>query len=473
MPSTRPPVYVDLDGTLSPSDLLLEACLQLVRLRFLNVFLLIAWALKGAWYFKSKLATCIQPDTELFPIRAGLLDELVALKAEGHRLVLATASVESWVLPIAARLGLFDAVIASRTSNLKGVRKLRAIESDAGGQPFVYYGDSAADIPVWKAAQRPVAVAPSWRTRLKAKAAGVQLEVFQAKGDTAFKVISRAMRVQQWAKNALLFLPLVAAHQLNAHLWLQMLMGFVAFGLVASATYIWNDLMDLVPDRHHPRKRLRPMASGALAPASALLLMFFLALAGFALSWLAAGGAFTSVLFAYTALTLLYTFRLKRVPFVDVLTLALLYTVRVIAGGLATGIEVSSWLLAISLFVFLSLALVKRCAELEFLQFEGVEPSGRGYRMSDLGYLVSMGISSGFVAVLVLALYVDSQNGSMLYHQPKFLWGICPIFLYWLMRIWILTSRREMIDDPVHFAIHDRVSWLVLVCMVVLAALAV
>ncbi|MFP5482731.1 MAG: hypothetical protein ACLGGW_05575, partial [Gammaproteobacteria bacterium] len=157
--------------------------------------------------------------------------------------------------------------------------------------------------------------------------------------------------------------------------------------------------------------------------------------------------------------TLLYTFVFKRTAFVDVLLLAMLYTVRVIAGGVGTGIELSSWLLAISLFVFLSLALVKRCAELEFLQLEGSQPQGRGYRMSDLSYLVSMGISSGFVAVLVLALYVDSQNGSMLYATPEFLWGICPLFLYWLMRIWIMTSRKEMIDDPVHFAIHDRISW--------------
>lgn len=473
MPSTRPPVYVDLDGTLSPSDLLLEACLQLVRLRFLSVFLLIAWALKGAWYFKSRLANAIQPDTELLPLRPELLDELVSLKDKGHRIVLATASVESWVSPLAARIGLFDSVIASSSSNLKGERKLSAILADSAGQPFVYFGDSAADIPVWKAAQRAIAVSPTWRTRLKARAAGLHLEIFPVSKRPRYKLVLKAMRIQQWAKNALLFLPLIAAHQFNGSLWCQMLTGFVAFGLVASATYIWNDLMDLGPDRHHPRKRLRPMASGEMSPASALGLMALLGALGFALAFLAAGVAFTVVLAAYTVLTLLYTFRLKRVPFVDVLALAMLYTVRVIAGGLATGIAVSSWLLAISLFVFLSLALVKRCAELEFLQFEGVEPSGRGYRMSDLSYLVSMGISSGFVAVLVLALYVDSQNGSMLYREPKFLWGICPIFLYWLMRIWILTSRREMIDDPVHFAIHDRVSWMVLFCMVFLAALAI
>lgn len=455
---TQPIVYVDLDGTLTPSDVLMESCLLLLKQNVFFAFLMVCWAFKGGLYFKHQVASRVDPVLDRLPINPLVLERLNQLKSAGHELVLASASVHRDVVKVAQRVGIFDRVIATEDENLKGKRKLAAIERDAKGKPFVYFGDALVDLPIWKKASVAFAVNASRAVRAKASAAGVEL----CRVDTPKPgrgVWLKAMRLQQWAKNALLFLPLIAAHQRDPQLWLSMLYGFVAFGLVASATYIWNDLMDLDADRQHPRKRNRPMASGAISIPRAFVFMKALGIAGFALAFCMVGWQFAGVLAVYTIVTLLYTFVFKRTAFVDVLLLAMLYTIRVIAGGVATGIDLSSWLLAISLFVFLSLALVKRCAELEFLQLEGAQPQGRGYRMSDLSYLVSMGISSGFVAVLVLALYVDSQNGSRLYSNPQFLWGICPMFLYWLMRIWIMTSRKEMIDDPVHFAIHDRVSW--------------
>jgi 4-hydroxybenzoate polyprenyltransferase len=202
-----------------------------------------------------------------------------------------------------------------------------------------------------------------------------------------------------------------------------------------------------------------------------------LASLGGVLAYVALGLGFTLVLLAYAGLTLLYTWLLKRIAFIDVLALAMLYTLRVVAGAVGAELSLSSWLVAVSLFVFLSLALVKRCTELEFWVRSDEEEThtampGRGYQMSDLSYLVSMGISSGFVAVLVLALYVDSPNVALLYRTPEYLWGICPLFLYWLMRIWILVSRQEMKDDPVHFALGDRVSWFILLAFAVLFGLA-
>lgn len=468
---TKPIVYVDLDGTLSPSDVLLECCLQLMRKNILFGFLLIWWAVKGPWVFKSEVTKRVDPVLDHLPINPVVLERLNQLKSAGHELVLASASVDRDVQKVAKRLGIFDRVIASRSVNLKGLYKLQAIEADSEGRPFIYFGDSAADIAVWKKAALSFGVNVSAATRRRALRAGVELNCI-GPGSPGLRVWLKAMRLQQWAKNCLLFLPLIAAHETSTTLWLNMLWGFLAFGLVASATYIWNDLMDLNADRQHPRKRHRPMASGAMSISKALIFMKALGVLGFAVAYVAVGWQFTLVLIIYTVVTLLYTFVFKRTAFVDVLLLAMLYTVRVIAGGIGTGIELSSWLLAISLFVFLSLALVKRCAELEFLQLEGSQPQGRGYRMSDLSYLVSMGISSGFVAVLVLALYVDSQNGSMLYSQPEYLWGICPLFLYWLMRIWIMTSRKEMIDDPVHFAIHDRISWGFVLSVAVMVLLA-
>jgi 4-hydroxybenzoate polyprenyltransferase len=468
---SKPIVYVDLDGTLSPSDILLECCLLLLKKNIFYLFPMLWWAFRGAWVFKTEISRRIDPVLDHLPINSLVLERLNQLKSAGHVLVLASASVHRDVQKVADRLGLFDRVIASRDSNLKGLRKLQAIQADSLGQPFLYFGDSAVDIPVWKHAAVAFGVNTSVSTRAKATAGGVSLNRIDSRR-ADFRVWLKAMRIQQWAKNGLLFLPLIAAHKLDPALWVSMLWGFVAFGLVASATYIWNDLMDLNADRQHPRKRHRPMASGVLSIVKAFLFMKALGLLGFAVAFWVVGWQFTLVLLIYTVVTLLYTFVFKRTAFVDVLLLALLYTVRVIAGGVGTGIALSSWLLAISLFVFLSLALVKRCAELEFLQLEGAQPQGRGYRMSDLSYLVSMGISSGFVAVLVLALYVDSQNGNMLYNTPEYLWGVCPLFLYWLMRIWILTSRKEMIDDPVHFAIHDRISWGFVIAVAVLVFLA-
>lgn len=458
----KPIVYVDLDGTLSPTDLLLEAALRLIRKNVLYAYAMLAWVFKGAWYTKQQVFQRVNLDTNHLPIRIELLEHLKQLKSEGHEIVLASASRMQEVAGLAARLGIFDRVIASTDINLKGERKLQAMREDAAGRPFWYFGDARVDIPIWKAAERAYAVNPSHSVVVAAKVSGVDLLRFDVHKPSRAKAILKAMRPQQWAKNTLLFVPLLAAHESSSAAWLHVFGVFWAFGLVASSTYIWNDLMDLPADRQHPRKRFRPMASGDLGIMQAFVAMKALGLAGFVLAWLTAGWAVVGVLALYTLITLVYTFVLKRVAFVDVLVLGLLYTLRVIAGGVAAGLVVSNWLLALSLFMFLSLALVKRCAELEFLQAEGEEePQGRGYRMSDLGYLVSMGISSGFMAVTVIALYVDSQAGSMLYSNPLYLWGICPVVLYWIMRIWILTSRREMIDDPVHFAIYDKISWCV------------
>lgn len=462
MSKPLPILYVDLDGTLTPSDLLLETALRLIRSNFFYGWLMVVWVFKGAWYFKQQVFSRMELDFQQLPINDIVVARVRQFKEQGYEVVLASASPMRDVQKIADRLKLFDRVIASEHFNLKGKKKLQAIEADSAGRGFIYIGDAKADLPIWRQAEQAIAVNPGRVLRLKARALRIDLQTICTPGSTS-KAALKAMRPQQWAKNALLFLPLMVAHESDPFMWLTVFSVFWAFSLVASSTYIWNDLMDLPSDRQHPRKRHRPMASGALSIAHAFVLMKVLGACGLLLAWLVGGWPVLLVVVIYTLATLLYTFVLKRIAFVDVLTLGLLYTLRVIAGGVAAGLLVSNWLLATSLFVFLSLALVKRCAELEFLQLEGgQDPQGRGYRMSDLGYLVSMGVSSGFMAVTVIALYVDSQAGSMLYSNPLFLWGICPVFLYWIMRIWILTSRKEMIDDPVHFAIHDRVSWCVL-----------
>lgn len=469
----KPPnVYVDLDGTLTPSDLLFESCLQLVRRNPCYVFAIVWWALHGALCLKQQIARRVAMDWRHLPLNHGVLTRLRELKTLGHELVLASASWHEDVSKVAALVGLFDRVLATRTDNLKGELKLQAIQADASGEAFVYFGNAMVDIPIWKAASVAVAVNASSNVQAQAKQQGIALTCMQ-EGEVGLRAWLKSMRLHQWAKNVLLFLPLIAAHSTDRLQWGLMLLGFFAFGLLASATYMWNDLMDLEADRQHPRKCKRPLASGRLSIQSACLGIVLLGGTGFALAFGFLGLGFGGLLVMYTVLTLFYTFVFKRMVLVDVLVLALLYTLRVVAGSVETGIVLSGWLLTVSLFVFLSLALMKRCAELELLSVDGGCICRRGYRASDLGYLVPMGISSGFVAVLVMTLYMDSQQVLSLYRTPEFLWPICPLFLYWLMRLWILTSRKEMIDDPVHFTIRDPISWAVIAMYAVCVLLAI
>ena len=466
-----PPLYVDLDGTLTYTDLLLESVLLLLRRNPLYLFLLPLWLLRGRGWLKTQLARRVEPDVALLPYNAQLLDWLRQQRAAGRRLVLASASHRSLVEMVAAHLGLFDAALGSDADrNLKAGGKLRAIEADAGGG-FAYVGNSAADLAVWRQADEIVVVNASAAVlrqaqRLRAPSLVIPRRPFRP------QLVMRALRLHQWAKNVLLFVPLLAAHELDPQRWLVTLAAFVAFGMCASATYVINDLFDLTADRAHPRKHARPFASAALGiPFGAGLAAVLLPLALLLSAWIAP--AFFGMMLLYVAATLAYSMRLKQVAIVDVLVLALLYTHRVVAGGIVSAIVVSNWLLAVSLFVFLSLALVKRCVELEAMNGAGVTAlAGRGYRSTDLPYLISMGIASGFVAVLLLALYVDSQIGSVMYPHVELLWLILPVALFWIMRLWLKIARMEIHDDPLMFAIRDRASWIAAAAIVCIAAAA-
>lgn len=273
-------------------------------------------------------------------------------------------------------------------------------------------------------------------------------------------LVAKAVRVHQWAKNALIFAPLVFAHRLGeTALVLQALLAFAAFTLVASSVYLVNDLLDLESDRRHPDNRRRPFASGelpltygyALTP---LLLGGGLALAAFQ-SW-----AFFAVVAGYYGITLAYSLKLKRVVLADVMILAFLYAWRVFAGAVATGIDLTHWFLACFGFLFFSLALVKRCSELILTAKHGLaENARRGYLVSDLGQLVNIGTASGYIAVLVLALYISSDVGTKSYKHPELLWLVCPLLLYWVSRMWLMAHRGDMTSDPLVFSLKDKVSW--------------
>lgn len=457
----RSTLYVDVDGTLIYTDLLFESVVVLIKRNPLYALMCVFWLLSGRGRLKAEIATRVNLDVSHLLYNEQFLAYLKQERADGRRLVLASASDRRLVLQVADHLGIFDAVMGSDESiNLKSTVKLRTIQNDAAGRGFAYAGNSSADLPIWAAAEEVIVINASPGLIRQASALQVPALVIPARPVT-LRLVSKAMRIYQWAKNALLFVPLIAAHDLTPAKWRATLLAFVAFGLCASATYVINDLLDLASDRAHPRKRARPFAAATLSiPFGVMLIVILLPLS----MWLAlmVSPQFLALLGLYTVTTLAYSMRLKRVAIVDTLVLALLYTLRILAGGVAAGVMVSNWLLAVSLFMFLGLALVKRCTELEFMHDAGRDAlTGRGYRSTDLPYLISMGISSGFVAVMVLALYIDSQAGGFMYPHAEILWLMLPVMLYWIMRLWIKTSRMEIHDDPLMFAIRDPASWAV------------
>jgi 4-hydroxybenzoate polyprenyltransferase/phosphoserine phosphatase len=456
------PLVVDLDGTLLRTDLLHESTLKLLRGGPHLVLALPFWLASGKAQLKHRIAERVSIDVASLPYDAAVLDWIREQRKAGRKVVLCTASDAKFAEEVAAHLDVFDDVLASDgTSNLSSHRKAAALVSKYGERGFDYAGNSQADLPVWARARRAVVVAaPAGVAHAARHQTEVEREFHRDSGGMLHWF--KALRLHQWLKNLLLFLPLLGAHQLlNLPLLSDALLAFVSFGLCASSVYVLNDLMDLESDRRHPRKRKRPFAAGHLSPLAGAAVSGVLLLGAIAVALLVRP-AFVVWLGVYFALTLAYTFWLKRKILLDVLSLAGLYTLRIIAGGAAVGVAASFWLLAFSLFLFLSLAFVKRYSELKVMLEQGQdEAHGRGYRTDDLELIQMLGIVAGFSAVLVMALYINGETVLQLYRHPEAMWLTVPILLYWISRMWVKAHRGDMHDDPVLYAVRDRVS---LVC---------
>lgn len=475
MNADREILAVDLDGTLIASDMLHESFwATLGRDRGQVLAAVRAFLAGGRAALKARLAEAADVDVESLPYRDEVLAEIRARKARGAHVVLATASDARVAEAVAGHLGLFDEVLASDgKTNLKGRTKAAALAERFGARGFAYMGDSAADLPVWEAAAEAIAVDAPAALKTRISSDRVSHIETGAAPQGAGRALLKALRPHQWLKNLLVFVPMLLAHDLSASAFLAALAAFAAFSLVASSVYVLNDLLDLAADRAHPRKRHRPFASGALPLSAGLWLAPGLFLAGLAVGALA-GGLFLGVLIFYYLCTLAYSLVLKRITVIDICMLAGLYTLRVIAGAAATMHPPSVWLLGFSIFFFLALAAVKRQAELVDLVAAGREKAeGRGYLPADLPLITMMALSSGYVSVLVAGLYLTSDNVAELYAFPPALWGICAVLVYWLSRIVMLTHRQRMHDDPIVFAVTDRVSLMcggMIVALVVLAA---
>jgi 4-hydroxybenzoate polyprenyltransferase len=458
------PLVVDLDGTLLQSDMLVESGMAFLRAHPLQFYRPLWWLLTGGKaHLKASIAARAAVDVSLLPYNTALLQWLRAEKSTGRQLVLATASNQAYAEQIGQHLGLFDRVLGSSdTRNLSAHNKCETLVAEFGTGGFDYAGNSRDDLPVWRAADAAIVVNPEGNVERAAAAQARVVKVIDARVDTG-RAWVKALRLHQWLKNLLIFVPLFAAHQFTMlPLLLNAVLAFLLFSVCASSLYLINDLLDLEQDRQHATKRLRPFAAGTIPLAQGLLVAPLLLGATFAVSFLFLPLSFTGMLASYAVASLSYSLAIKRIPVADVVMLASLYTTRIIAGTFACGLALTFWLLAFPMFIFFSLALVKRYAELHRAKTEGKtgRTAGRGYYPEDLPMIASLGAASGYLSVMVLALYIQEQSTVHLYRHPQFIWLACPILLFWISRTWVLTHRGFMQDDPVVFAVTDKVSLL-------------
>ncbi|HEX4330811.1 MAG TPA: UbiA family prenyltransferase [Usitatibacter sp.] len=469
---TSTPLAVDLDGTLVRSDMLLESLAAALKRHPFAILAFPFWLLRGRAALKAELAKRSDVDATLLPYDAAVLHELRRQRAEGRWLVLATAADASLAHRVADHLGIFDDVIASDgVKNLKREVKARALTERYGEGGFDYMGEDRHDVPVWRHA-REAYVVGSASLAAEARATGKPVHVI-AREPTRAAAIVRSLRIYQWAKNILLLVPLLTAHLLlDPDALLAATLAFIAFSLAASAVYVANDVTDLQDDRRHPTKRTRPLASGEMHIGDAIILVPALLAAAFALATQLPAG-FGFLLAAYLATNLAYSLGLKRVPLLDVFVLAGLYTLRILAGAAAVDVPVSHWLLAFSLFAFLSLALAKRFAEVSNVAArDESRVGGRGYAAGDGDILAMLGVACAGLSALVFALYITSPQVVVLYSAPAILWIAVPVLLYWMSRVWFLAHRGELHEDPLLFALRDPASYVtgLVVVAVVIAA---
>ncbi|MDG4650559.1 UbiA family prenyltransferase [Roseibacterium sp. SDUM158017] len=463
---------VDLDGTLVRTDMLHETLWGALSARNLALSDALRALSRGPAALKAALADRVTVDPASLPYDARVLARIEAWRAAGGRVALVTASDARVAASVAAHLGIFDAVHGSTPErNLKGRAKADLLVSEYGAGGFAYIGDSTADLPVWAQADEAIAIEGASGLRGAVDARGRPAERITSEGGD-LRALVRTLRPHQWLKNLLVFVPILADPSHGGWLFTWVLAAFFAMSFAASAGYVINDLLDLADDRSHPRKRNRPFASGALSAATgtwlapALLILSLGVAAMISLKLVA-------VVVAYFLLTMSYSLSLKRHAVIDICTLAALYTIRIVAGGVAIGVSLSVWLLAFSMFVFFSLAAAKRLGELSDADAAGRTISRRGYTVDDRRILSQMAISAGYIGVLVLALYIDEPYVQERFGAHRMFWGVCALLIFWISRLVLVANRGEMDDDPLIWSFTDGVSRLTVAAIAALMAIAV
>lgn len=439
-----------------------------------NGLLALWWLLSGGKaHLKHSIAKRVSLNPSLLPYYQEVIDFITFQKKNGATVVLATATNSQIAHQIAEHIGLFDDVIASdETTNVRGSTKKELFTKYANGQEYVYYGNSSVDLPVWSGCENAVVVTSSQNLLQKAESNSKNVHHIAIQS-SFFPALVKQMRIYQWVKNSLIFIPLFLAHKVSPQLWVDGILAFFAFGFAASSVYVLNDLLDLESDRQHHRKKNRPFASGVLSIPFGIALFPLLLAISLTISVTFLPPLFTLFLGIYLVITTLYSFVVKKMVMIDVLTLSWLYTHRVFAGAVATDTPISPWLLLFSIFLFLSLAFVKRYSELLVaVEQNKTKASGRGYLTTDTPLIASVGPVSGYLSVFVFFLYVNSPEVVSLYSFPMLLWLVGPLLLYWISRIWVITIRGNMHDDPIVFTMKDPLSYLIGFCTFLIVTLA-
>lgn len=467
------PLCVDLDGTLVCTDTLFELLLAWLKRYPSQWWRLPLWWWRGRAYLKRQLAQAVELDVALLPYHQSFLDYLKKEHMAGRRLIMCTAADETVARRVAEHLNIFSDVLASDgVRNLKGSKKATLLSQMFGQEGFDYAGNALSDVLVWQQARQVVVVGASARVqRLAAETKKVE-QVF-AITESRLRALGRALRPHQWIKNILVFVPMIMAHRFfDGSVLAAAVEAWLSLSVCASALYVLNDALDLSADRRHTTKRFRPLAAGQLPLSWAVVAIPLLLLVSFLIGSLLPRD-FNLILLAYALGSLVYSLWLKQVVLLDVIFLSGLYAIRLLAGAKAADVPISFWLLAFSIFFFMSLALVKRVAELVNLSANQGMPWGRGYQAEDIRLLATLGATSGYLSVLVLALYINSQEVMVLYQRPELLWVICPLLLYWISRLWLLAHRGQVNEDPILFAFSDKISYALggLVTLIVILAI--
>lgn len=468
-------LFVDLDGTLVATDTLLESIVLLLKLYPLKIFSLIIWLFRGKAFFKDMVSIYKIPQADILPYREKVLDFIKEEKEKGRKVYLLTAANQRIADEVASHLGCFAGAFGSNDKiNLSGEQKLKRVYQIVGHAKFDYIGNSKADTPIWEKSNKIIVVNPTTSIKNKLKKFNNIQAINTNQNIKKIKTLIKGLRVHQWTKNLLLFLPIIMAHQFtDVNLLGSVLWAFISFSFCASAVYILNDLLDIETDRKHPSKKTRPLASGMMSVQTSVLLIFLFLLTSVFISIKVLSTAFLLILIIYMILTTAYSIILKQIMLIDVMVLGGLYTLRITAGSIASRVDVSSWLLVFSMFFFLSLAFMKRYADLILMKQNNYdEIAGRGYHIDDLDIVQKSGITSGFVAMLVLALYINSEHVIELYKSPILIWFMIPVLFYWLMRMWMVANRGKMTDDPIIYAMRDKTTYVAMIIIVIIMLLA-
>lgn len=472
--SNKIPLCVDLDGTLIRSDSLIETTALMIKQHFFMILLFPIWLIRGRAQFKEEIATRTEIDAGYLPYEENVLDAIKTARADGRKIILCTGANYRYAQAVADHLKLFDDVIASSASeNLTGSKKQQALTQRFGRSGYDYIGNDSKDIPAFLHARKSFLVSPTLPLRKKLASLQDAQVLVSSKMPSPGVYISQ-LRLHQWMKNILIFVALLTSQNFsNIEAVVAATIAFIAFGFCASSVYVLNDLMDLRADRRHPRKKKRPFASGAIPSHQGLLLVPLLAGIGFSLA-IFLPVEFLMMLILYYFVSLNYNLWAKNLAVLDTLFLAGLYTLRVITGAAAISVIPSFWLLAFSMFFFLSVAMAKRYAELINLKLDSEENiPGRQYSKIDLYTIMSQGAASGYASVLVLALYINSSEVMKNYSHPEVFWLTCPLLLYWINKLWLNSQRGEMHDDPLVWALENRVSRSIAVIFILLILMAI